>query len=159
MPKDVTVTYDISPESKSAYGTGRTLREHEDAHVTTGKTLRNTSFVEGLFRGRLVYTSPTTGETVRFDGITIPNEISFSASRTFPGKRMDIAATEGMRRIIEMIGQPVVQYLQDVISYVDDAENHGPPLPPDPKKTPYRTVGGKLSLQPPPRAPSFRSSL
>ncbi|NBS41895.1 hypothetical protein EBS80_04545 [bacterium] len=158
MPKDVTVTYDSSPESKSSYGTGRTLREHEDAHVATGKALRNPSFVEDLFRGKLAYTSPTTGETVRFDGIAIPNEISFSASRTFPGKRLDVAATEGMRRAIDMIGQAAVRYLQDVISYVDDAENHGPPLPSDQKKTPYRTVGGKLSLQPPPKAPSFRSS-
>lgn len=156
MPKDVTVTFEGPPGMASAYGVGRTLKEHEDAHVATGQALRNSRFVEDALRGRLSYVSSVTGETVRFEGVTLPAEFRFSARQVAPGQGAEVTASQQAQRVIDAAGQAIVQYLQDIVSYIDDAENHGPPLPTDPKKTPYRTIGGRLSLLPPPKAPVIR---
>ncbi len=150
FPKDVTIVYNVPKDSKNRYGIGETLRDHEEAHVKTGLALRNPAFVDDLFRGRLSYTSPVTGETVKFSGLSVPAEFVSSALAFAKGKPMQRALDEAGTRIVETVGRAAIDYLTNVLGYIDYAENHGPPLPDDPRITPYRLVADKLALLPPP---------
>lgn len=150
FPKDVTITYNAAKDSASAYGAGKTLREHEEAHVATGMALRNPAFVEDLFRGRLSYTSAATGETVRFAGLSVPSEFVSSVRSFTKGRSMERALDEAGTRIITTVGEAAVAYLSAVENFIDMAENHGPPLPPNAEITAYRIVGDKLAMKQPP---------
>ncbi len=150
FPKDVTITYNVPKDTVSGYGTGKTLREHEEAHVATGMFLRTPAFVEDLFRGRLSYTSAATGETVRFPGLSVPSEFVSSVRSFTKGRSLQSALDEAGTRIVDEVGEAAVAYLRAVTDYIDMAENHGPPLPPNAEITPYRMVGDKLAIQRPP---------
>ncbi|MEI6511045.1 MAG: hypothetical protein WCO25_03315 [Candidatus Uhrbacteria bacterium] len=153
LPRDVTVTYNVAKDRSNVYGAGKTLREHEEAHVATGLALRNPAFVEDLFRGRLSYTSAVTGETVRFAGLSVPSEFVSSVHALSKNKAIDQALADAGTRIVDALSDAAIAYLRDVLDFIDNAENHGPPLPSDLRITPYRSVGGKLVLGPAP-APS-----
>ena len=150
LPRDVTIVYNFPKDRASGYGAGRTLREHEEAHVATGLALRTPAFVEDLFRGRLSYTSAVTGETVRFAGLSVPQEFASSARAFTKGRSMELALDAEGTRILDLVSDAALAYLREVIEYLDFAENHGPPLPKDARITPYRTVGGQLVLLRPP---------
>ncbi len=150
FPKDVTITYNVAKDMASAYGIGKTLKEHEEAHVATGMALRTPSFVEDLFRGRLSYTSAATGETVRFAGLAFPSEFVSSVGSFTKGRPMQKALDDTATRIADQIGDAAIAYLRDVTDYIDMAENHGPPLPPNAEITVYRIVGDKLAMKRPP---------